>query len=86
MAVKLFEYISYKKPIIAVTGTAVGDFIEKNDIGWTINYDEIKLKELITDLQNNPSQIDQKIKKIEKIISDNTWEARALQVKKDLLS
>ncbi len=84
MAVKLFEYISYKKPIIAVKGTAVGDFVEKNNIGWVINYDEKELSDLIVFLQNNSQEIENKIKNIEKIIQDNTWEARALQVEKDL--
>ena len=84
MGVKLFEYISYKKPIIAVKNTAVGDFVEANDIGWVIEYDEIQLEDLITNIQNNPSQIEDKIRNIEKIIPIHTWEARALQVQKDL--
>ncbi|MEA1953180.1 MAG: glycosyltransferase family 1 protein [Campylobacterota bacterium] len=84
MGVKLFEYISYKKPIIAVKGTAVGEFVKENNIGWVIDYDESQLNKLIIDIQNNPSQIDEKIKNIEKIIPQNTWKARALQVQKDL--
>ena len=84
LGVKLFEYISYKKPIIAVKNTAVGEFVEKYNIGWVINYNETELKDLIISLQDKPSQIDQKIKNIEKIIPENTWEARALQVQKDL--
>lgn len=86
MGVKLFEYISYKKPIIAVKGTAVGEFIEENNIGWVIDYDEKQLKKLIIHIQNNPSQIDEKIKNIEKIIPQHTWKARALKVQKDLTS
>ncbi len=84
MAVKLFEYISYRKPIIAVKNTAVGDFVEKNDIGWVIDYDKNKLKELIDYLQNNLEEIDKKIKNIEKIIPENTWESRAMKVTSDL--
>ncbi len=84
LGVKLFEYISYRKPIVAVKGTAVGEFVEKHNIGWVINYDEKELRHLISYLQNNPSQIDQKIKNIEKIIPKNTWKARAIQVAGDL--
>jgi len=84
MAVKLFEYISYKKPIIAVKGTAVGDFIEENDIGWALDYNEDDLRSLIVKLQNKPILIDDKIKNIEKIMHLHTWEARALQVAKEL--
>jgi len=84
MAVKLFEYISYKKPIIAVKDTAVGDFVEENDIGWTLEYNENELRSLIVNLQNNPSLIDAKIKNIKKIMPKHTWEARASQVAKEL--
>ncbi len=85
LGLKLFEYISYKKPIIAVKETAVGEYVEKNDIGWTIDYDEGALKSLISDLQNNPSKINQKIKNIEKLIPKNSWKDRATQVVKELL-
>jgi len=84
MAVKLFEYISYKKPIVAVKNTAVGDFVEENNIGWTLDYDENELRNLIMSLQNNSSLVDAKIKNIEKIMSKHTWEARAFQVEKEL--
>jgi glycosyltransferase involved in cell wall biosynthesis len=84
MAVKLFEYIAYKKPIIAVKNTAVGDFIESNNIGWVISYDKKELEKLINSLQKNPSQIGEKIKNIEKITPNHTWEARAKQVQEDL--
>jgi len=84
MAVKLFEYIAYKKPIIAVKGTAVGSFVEENNIGWAIEYNEKTLEHLLAEIQNNPNIIEEKIENIEKIIPLNTWEARAEQVVKDL--
>lgn len=84
MGVKLFEYLSYRKPMIAVKGTAVGEFVEKNNIGWVINYDENELKALVISLQENPEQIDEKIANIEKILPNNTWQARVEQVAEDL--
>jgi glycosyltransferase involved in cell wall biosynthesis len=84
VGVKLFEYIAYKKPIIAVKNTAIGNFVQQNDIGWVINYNEIELKELIQSLQENPSQIEEKIKNIEKIIPKHTWKARVNQVEMDM--
>lgn len=84
MAVKLFEYISYKKPVVAVKDTAVGNFVEKNDIGWVIDYDENELKDLIGHLQNNLDEVHEKIKNIEKIIPENTWKSRAIKVVSDL--
>jgi glycosyltransferase involved in cell wall biosynthesis len=85
MGLKLFEYISHLKPIIAVKGSAVGNFVERYDIGWVIEYREGDLKSLITSLQRNSREIDNKIKNIKKIISSNTWNARALQVQKELI-
>lgn len=86
MAVKLFEYLAYKKPIITVKGTAVGKFVEVHNLGWVINYDEQELKNLLLHLKKNPSEIEEKITNIENITEDNTWNARAYQVEKDLSS
>ncbi|MCD8410898.1 hypothetical protein [Tenacibaculum finnmarkense] len=84
MAVKTFEYISYSKPIIAVKGTAVGDFIESNNIGWTIPYEETALRDLLLFIENNPLEIQNKVENINNIAKNHTWEARAKQVRSDL--
>ncbi|HFU76939.1 MAG TPA: hypothetical protein ENK98_02555 [Epsilonproteobacteria bacterium] len=84
MGVKLFEYIAYKKPIIAVKGTAIGDFVQKYDIGWVLEYDAAILEKLFISLQKNPQEIKEKIINIEKIIPLQRWEARAKQVEEDL--
>ncbi|MCD8423127.1 hypothetical protein [Tenacibaculum finnmarkense] len=84
MGVKLFEYLSYRKPIIAVEGTAVGNFVSQNNVGWVIPYNEGKLKNLILFINENPQEILLKIKNIEKIINENTWEARVMQIANDL--
>ncbi len=80
MPVKLFDYISYKKPIIAVKGTCVADFVEKNNIGWVINYSENELENLIQFLNENPIEIVNKRNNIQGIIKSNTWIARAEEV------
>lgn len=84
MAVKLFEYMAYKKPIIAVKGTAVGHFVADNDIGWTIEYTQEALATVLDHIEQHPEIIAEKIKNIEKIIPHHTWTARARQVQKDL--
>lgn len=84
IGVKLFEYLAYLKPIIAVKGTAVGEFVEQNDIGWVIPYEEVELRKLLLFINNNPQEIENKIKNIEKIAAEHTWEARAKQVEKNL--
>jgi glycosyltransferase involved in cell wall biosynthesis len=80
MPVKLFEYISYQKPIIAVEGTAVGKFVKNNDIGWVIPYDTEALTKLLKKLQEKKTEIIEKQKNIKRILTKNTWEARALQI------
>jgi len=84
MAVKLFEYIAYEKPIIAIKNTAVGDFIQKYNIGWVVDYDDKEIAKIIGYLKFNPQEIEKKVENIRKIISYNTWEARAKQVQKIL--
>jgi len=84
MPFKLFEYISFRKPVIATKGTAVGDFVEKYNIGWVTDYDESSLKHLICFLIKNKYEIECKIRNIERILPQHTWEARAHKVEKDL--
>jgi len=84
MNFKLFEYISYNKPIIATKGTAAGEFVEKNDIGWLINCEFNEIKELVNYLISNKNEI-QRIKTNQKnIIEKHTWKARAKQVEEEL--
>ncbi len=86
LGLKLFEYMSNLKPIIAVKGTAIGNFVKKYDIGWVIDYSKNDLNNLITELIHNKDDIKNKILNIQKILPNNTWNARALQVKKELTS
>lgn len=82
--VKLYEYIGKEKPIIASKGTLAGEFIEENDIGWTLEYTEEALEEFFEKLQDKPNQINTKKENIKQIKIDHSWKARASQVKKEL--
>lgn len=86
MPVKLFEYLRHVKPILSVKNTAAGDFVEKNDIGWDINYGEKEIEDFLNHIKNNKNEISQKKTNIKKILGDHTWMARAEQAKNDLLS
>lgn len=83
MPVKLFEYMSFRKPIISAKGTAAGTFVEKNNIGWNIEYDESSLRKFLTNIDK--SKIRTLRENINLIYQENTWEARARQVVKDLI-
>lgn len=82
--VKLFEYIKYSKPILSVEGSAVGNFVEKNDIGWVLPYSSYELKNLLIKLFEDKSEIEAKTINTKEIISQNTWTARSTKVKEDL--
>lgn len=80
MPVKVFEYLSYLKPMLGVKGTVSGDFIEENDIGWAVDYKEDKLKECILDILQHKDRIKEKKKQEMKLREKCYWEVRAAQV------
>ena len=82
--IKTMEYISNRKPIIATEGTEASNFVKENDIGFSIDYNEKELKELLIKLSKNKELINEKVKNINKIFNNNTWEARARKVESDL--
>lgn len=83
--VKLYEYIGKEKPIIASKGTLAGEFVEQNDIGWCINYDEKELKNTFIYLEKKVEEISLKKENIKKIKTNHSWTARAEQIKKELI-
>src|SRR3712207_3649221 len=64
--VKLFTYISYKKPIISAKNTVTGNFVEKNNIGWSIDYSKEELIKMLTELKNNRKEIVEKTSNIDR--------------------
>ncbi|MCH4199297.1 MAG: glycosyltransferase [Clostridium tyrobutyricum] len=84
MPVKLFDYLTYGKPIIATSGTGVGEFIDKNSVGWSVDYSKEELRKKLMYIIENPEVYIEKVNNIKNIIQDNTWEARAIKVMNDL--
>lgn len=83
MPIKLFEYIGHAIPILATAETTTGDFIEKNNIGWSINSDE-KLEEVLQELHDNKMLLLEKYYNLVNVVEENTWEERAKKVVNDL--
>ena len=81
MPFKLFEAVSHNIPVLISPGTSAADFVESNDVGWVIdeNYGEFLQK-----LAENRELLEEKRKNVIKAIPENTWEARALFVAKQL--
>ncbi|MEX6004096.1 glycosyltransferase [Providencia vermicola] len=82
--VKLYEYLGYQKPIISSKGTLAGSFIKNNNIGWVIPYDTNILINLLTNIINDPSQLDSIHENLKKLAPNHSWQSRAKQVCKDL--
>ena len=80
MPLKLFEYMSYGKPMISSKGTATGDFIEKNKIGWQIDYNKADILSVLKKLSWNFTEIEMKQKEVLNILDENTWVSRAEKI------
>ena len=77
---KLYEYVSYGKPIMATKETGFADFIEKNDVGWSVDYTESAILELLNNLKKNQDEVEKKRENMIKIIPQNYWSERAKTV------
>lgn len=84
MPMKLFYYLSHKKPILAINNTAAGNFVKKNNLGYVIDYKEEDMVSLLNNIFDERDTIKEKFN-MDDIFKNNTWEARALEVEKLLL-
>lgn len=86
MPLKLFEYLSYGKPIVASEGLAISDFVIKNNVGWSVQYRKESLIELFEKEINNAAIYESKVNNVLRVAPMHTWKARARTVEKELLS
>lgn len=73
--VKFYETIITKTPIIVSKGSVLEEFLEEHDIGFVVdgsNIDEIR--KLIIYVRDNRYLLDEKIKNLETIQYDYTWD------------
>ena len=82
--VKLFEYISYGKPIIASNGSFSGEFVSEHGLGWSVDYGSGQLGELLGGLAEDRSEFDRIAEHVRAVRSQHTWVARAAEVAEDL--
>ncbi len=74
---KLYEYVSFGKPIITTKRTGVADFVEQNDVGWSVEYTADDLCDLFERLKSNPNEIERKRRNTIDIIPRHYWSKRA---------
>ena len=76
--------MSHGKPVLVTRGTAIGDFVEKNDTGWVLDYNRDAIKKQLRELVDFPELISKKRENCLKVRERNTWEVRAKKVEDDL--
>lgn len=86
MPIKVFEYLGHAKPIIGTADTEAGRFIEKNEIGWSVPYDETALRERIELILKSPAEFYAIKENLNKVREKNLWTVRAAKVVRDLAS
>lgn len=84
MPVKVFEYLGKNKPMLGIKGSASGDFIENEKIGWTTEYSVEDIQKCINFIVEHPNELKEKRENEKMCFEKNTWKARAQQVINDL--
>lgn len=82
--VKLFEYLSYGRPVMVTRGTEVGRIVEANGAGWVVDDDPRAIGDLLARLRDHPEEVAERAEAARRAASQNTWAERARTVAKVL--
>ncbi|WP_247595304.1 glycosyltransferase [Actinomyces procaprae] len=75
--VKLFEYLSYGRPVIATRGTEAGRIIDANGAGWVVDYSHDAFAALLLHLTRAPEEVEERAASARAAARVNTWADRA---------
>ena len=81
---KLYEYLAHELPVIATEGTEAGRIVAELGIGWVLPYDPAALAGLLRHLAAHPGQLEERRRRMRRVLPDQTWHARARTVVGDL--
>ncbi|MBC9944646.1 glycosyltransferase [Leucobacter sp. cx-328] len=76
---KLYEYLSRGKPVVAVQGSLAAEFVEKHGVGWAIPYSAADLAALLERLKADPAEYAAVHAQVLRVREQHTWKARAEQ-------
>lgn len=79
MPVKLFEALGFGLPIITNSGTAAGQFVEEEDVGWVVSSAR-ELRVLLAGLLADRHMVEEKRARVKMVRGRHTWLARASKV------
>ena len=77
---KLFEALGHFCPIIASEGTWVAQFVQRNQIGFTAQYNEESINKLLEELANHPEKLVDCRNRMRQVALENTWQKRCCKV------
>ena len=81
---KAYEYLAHEKPVLSTKGTAIGSFVEENNIGWNIEYEEKAISTVLQQIIDNKQELVSRIDNCKFVKQKNLWTSRAEQVVDDL--
>ena len=81
---KAYEYLAHEIPSLSTKGTAIGAFVEDNNIGWNIDFNADKIAETLNSIINDPAELEEKKQNCKLVKKVNLWTSRAQQVAADL--
>lgn len=85
MPLKLFEAIGYRMPIITNSGTAAGELVEQEKIGWVIESNGESFNSWLKSIIEHPEEIEKRREIVKKRAVYHTWQERAKTVARCLL-
>ncbi len=83
---KLFEYIGNGKPIMATSGSLAGDIVDRDQIGWVVDYNREGISEVLRRLVAHPEEVAAAHERVMAARGAHTWDARVVQLSRTLAS
>lgn len=81
--IKIYEYISYLKPIIVTDCTETARIIRDNHVGWVTKDDLESIVDQLRELCDHPEEILKVSHSMDEVRSNNLWSRRAEKVIRD---
>ena len=81
--IKIFEYISYLKPILVTDCTETARIIAENHVGWVAKDDVQSIQKKLEELCSHPEEIKRVRAYMTEVRKNNLWTCRAEKVIND---
>ena len=81
---KAYEYLGHELPVMSTKGTAMGNFVERYDIGWNIACSAKAVQRVFREIFEDPALLPRLRMNCKAAKAENLWTCRAEQVVKDL--